>query len=84
MNDSPMPPKVQPDTISVKGPREALGQFVADVCRDLESRQMTLLAAGTGEQLIAAADDTYKTLVSHAQNMGEYVQVVRDWRENWI
>ena len=45
---------------------------------------MTLLAADTGEQLVAAADDTYKTLVSHAENMGEYVQVVRDWREHSI
>ena len=84
MNDSPMFPTVQPNTLSLKGPREALGQFVADVCRDLESRQMSLLAADTGEQLIAVADDTYKTLVSHAQNMGEYVQVVRGWREDWI
>lgn len=76
MNDS--------SAAQLKGPREALSQFVAEVCRDLESSHTRLSAASTAEQLVAVATDTHKTLVGHGQTMGEFVQIVRDWRHDTI
>jgi hypothetical protein len=76
MNDS--------STSQLKGPREALSQFVAEVCRDLESSHTRLSAADTTEQLVKVATDTHKVLVSHGQTMGEFVQIVRDWRHDTL
>ena len=76
MNDSAM--------FQLKGPREALSQFVAEVCRDLESSHIRLSAAATPEQLVEAAAHTHKTLVGHGQTMAEFVQIVQDWRHDTI
>lgn len=76
MNDSSI--------FQLKGPREALSQFVAEVRRDLESSHSRLSAADTTEQLVKAATDTHKVLVSHGQTMGEFVQIVQDWRHDTI
>lgn len=70
--------------LQLKGPREALSQFVAEVCRDLKSSHTRLSAADTTEQLVKAATDTHKVLVSHGQTMGEFVQIVQDWRHDTI
>jgi hypothetical protein len=71
-------------TIQMKGPREALSQFVAEVCRDLESSHTRLTAADTTEQLVEVAVETHKTLVGHGQTMGEFLQIVRDWRRDTL
>jgi hypothetical protein len=76
MNDS--------SVVQLKGPREALSQFVAEVCRDLESSHTRLSAVCTAEQLVEVATETHKTLVGHGQTMGEFVQIVRDWRHDTI
>lgn len=70
--------------LQLKGPREALSQFVAEVCRDLESSHTRLTAADTTEQLVEVAAETHKTLVGHGQTMGEFVQIVRDWRHDTV
>ena len=76
MNDS--------STLQLNGPREALSQFLAEVCRDLESSHSRLSAADTTEQLVKAATDTHKVMVSHGQTMGEFVRIVQDWRHDTI
>jgi hypothetical protein len=76
MNDS--------STIQLKGPREALSQFVAEVCRDLEASHSRLTAADTTERLVEVATQTHQTLVGHGQTMGEFVQIVRDWRHDTL
>jgi hypothetical protein len=76
MNDS--------SVVQLKGPREALSQFVAEVRRDLESSHTRLSSAVTPEQLVEVATETHKALVGHGQTMGEFVQIVRDWRHDTI
>lgn len=76
MNDS--------SVVRLKGPREALSQFVAEICRDLESSHTRLSAADTTEQLVKVATETHRTLVGHGQTMGEFVQIVQDWRHDTI
>jgi hypothetical protein len=76
MNDS--------SAVQLKGPREALSQFVAEVRRDLESSHTRLSAANTADQLVEVATETHKTLMGHGQTMGEFVQIVRDWRHDTI
>jgi len=76
MNDSSL--------VQLKGPREALSQFVAEVRRDLASSHTRLSAAATPEQLVEVATDTHKTLVGHGQTMGEFLRIVRDWRHDTI
>lgn len=61
-------------------PRNALCQFVAEVCRDLEVGQNRLSRSETVEQLLEAATHTHKTLVDHGQMLGHYVQLVQNWR----
>lgn len=68
----------------LKGPREALSQFVAEVRRDLEASHTRLTAADTTEQLVEVATETHKTLVGHGQTMGEFVQIVQDWRHDTL
>ena len=62
-------------------PREALCQFVAEVRRDLELGHNQLTSSESVEQLISAATHTHKTLVDHGQTLGEYVQMVQNWRQ---
>ena len=76
MNDS--------STLQMKVPREALSQFLAEVCRELESSHTRVSAADSTEQLVKAATDTHKVLVSHGQTMGEFVRIVQDWRHDTI
>ncbi len=62
-------------------PREALCQFVAEVRRDLELGHNQLTSSESVEQLISAATHTHRTLVDHGQTLGEYVQMVQNWRQ---
>ena len=84
MNDAPIVPAAPQHTTQLKGTREALSQFVAEVCRDLQSGHTKLAAADTAEQLLTAATDTHKAMLDHGQAMGEYVQIVRNWREDRV
>ena len=77
MKDAPMPP---PEHAPLARPREAISQFVADVCRDLEAKKDRLETAGTVDQLIAAATDTHKSLVEHGHTMGQYLSFVQSWQ----
>ena len=81
MKDAPIDASSIRGSRQLAGPREALSQFVAEVRRDLESRQEKLSAADTAEELCAVAADTHRSLVDHGETMGEFVRIVKDWRE---
>ena len=69
-----------PDVASLTKPREALCNFVGDVCIDLEARKNRLGAVQSVDQLIAVATDTHKSLVDHGHTMREFLQFVQDWQ----
>ena len=63
------------------GPRESITQFVDEVCRDLGASKARLSEVGTVDELVAAATDTHRTLVDHGQTMGQFVQIVQNWKQ---
>ena len=81
MNDAPMPPA---DPAPLARPREAISHFVGEVCRDLESRKMRLEAVDDVDQLLSVATDTHKSLVDHGHTMGQFLQFVRNWRQDAV
>jgi len=68
-------------TMFSEEPRAALCEFMAEIRRDLELGHNDLSSSETVEQLIVAAIQTHKTLVDHGQTFGQYVQMVRNWRQ---
>ena len=79
MKDAPMSP---PGPAQLARPREAISQFVGEVCRDLESQRVRLGAVDSVDQLIIAVTDTHKTLVEHGRTMGQFLQFVHNWRQD--
>jgi hypothetical protein len=63
------------------GPRESITQFVDEVCRDLGASKDRLSGVETIDELVMAATDTHKTLMEHEQTMGQFVQIVQNWRQ---
>jgi hypothetical protein len=80
MKPVPASPPAPQTPAQLAGPRESITQFVAEVCRDLESSKVRLSAVDTVDELVVAATDTHKTLVDHGQTMGEFIQIVQNWR----
>ena len=80
MTDAPTPNGIV-TTKQIEEPQKALCQFVAEVRADLEVGHTRLSSSETVEQLITAATHTHKTLVDHGQTLGEYVQMVQNWRQ---
>jgi hypothetical protein len=70
-----------PTPAQLAGPLESITHFVAEVCRDLEASKNRLSGVASVDELIVAATDTHKTLVDHGQTMGQFVQIVQDWRQ---
>jgi hypothetical protein len=81
MKDAPVSSSAPQGPDQLAGPRESITQFVAEVCRDLEASKLRLSGVDTVDELVVAAADTHKTLVDHQQTMGEFVQIVRNWRQ---
>jgi hypothetical protein len=81
MKDAPTFPSALQTPDQLAGPRESITQFVAEVCRDLEASKVRLSEVDTVDELVVAASDTHKTLVDHQQTMGEFVQIVQNWRQ---
>ena len=80
MSNAPTPNEIVTPS-HLDEPRKALCQFVAEVRRDLDDGHTSLSCSQTVEQLILAATHTHKTLVDHGQTLGEYVQMVVNWRQ---
>jgi hypothetical protein len=80
MTSAPTPNDIVTPT-QFEEPRKALCQFVAEVRRDLEDGHTRLSCSESVEQLISAATHTHKTLVGHGQTLGEYVEMVQNWRQ---
>ena len=81
MKDAPVLPSAPQAPAQLAGPRESITQFVAEICRDLEASKVRLSGAGTVDELVLAATDTHKTLVDHEQTMGQFVEIVQNWRQ---
>jgi hypothetical protein len=81
MKDAPAFPSAPQTPDQLAGPRASITQFVAEVCRDLEASKVRLSEVDTVDELVVAASDTHKTLVDHQQTMGEFVQIVQNWRQ---
>ena len=62
-------------------PRESISQFVEEVCRDLGASKARISGVGTVDELVAAATDTHKALLEHGQTMGQFVQIVQNWKQ---
>jgi hypothetical protein len=77
MNDAPF---ASPGLPSLAKPREAILNFVGDVCTDLESKRNRLGAVQSVDQLISVATDTHKALVDHGHTMRQFLQFVQDWQ----
>ena len=81
MKYAPVFPSAPQTPAQLAVPRESLTQFVAEVCRDLEASKVQLSGVDSVDKLVAVATDTHKTLVDHGQTMGEFVQIVQNWRQ---
>ena len=81
MKDAPDFPFVPQVPAQLAGPRESIAQFVEEVCRDLGASKARLSEVGTVDELVAAATDTHKTLMDHGQTMGQFVQIVQNWKQ---
>ena len=81
MKDAPVFPSAPQTRVQLAGPRESITQFVAEVCRDLEPSKVRLSGVKTVDELVVVATDTHKTLLDHEQTMGQFVEIVQDWRQ---